>query len=156
MQNFGRIAFEKTNLCKTYAKMLNIKERKGGGKNRGIFEEDRTKDDYWNLIWVSTIVFCGNPVEIHENRPDTKKDAESKKLFLFNVSLHFFCFIDCINRTSQIRFKQWMILGNQTESISNIKLFLWTESSSIPIRIKSEDTPKTWQSFWSVDKDIPF
>ena len=27
LQNFGRIAFEKTNLCKTYAKMLNIKEK---------------------------------------------------------------------------------------------------------------------------------
>ena len=27
LQNFDRIAFEKTNLCKTYAKMLNIKEK---------------------------------------------------------------------------------------------------------------------------------
>lgn len=27
LQNFGIIAFEKTNLCKTYAKMLNIKEK---------------------------------------------------------------------------------------------------------------------------------
>ena len=43
-----------------------------------------------------------------------------------------------------------------TESTRSMKLFLWVESSSIPIRIKSDDTPKTWQSFWSVDKDIPF
>ena len=47
--------------------MLNIKEKEVE-RTEGIFEEDRTKDDYWNLIWVSTIVFCGNPVEIHRKQ----------------------------------------------------------------------------------------
>ena len=38
LQNFGRIAFEKTNLCKTYAKMLNIKEKEVERTERRLLE----------------------------------------------------------------------------------------------------------------------
>ena len=53
------------------------------------------KDDYWNLIWVSTIVFCGNPVEIHENRPDTKKKMPKVKS-CFYLMYHFIFLVSLI------------------------------------------------------------
>ena len=87
--------------------------------------------------------------------PIQKKMPKVKSCFY--LMYHFIFFVSLIASIVHRRLDSssgWYL--GSTESISNIKLFLWTESSSIPIRIKSEDTPKTWQSFWSVDKDIPF